>query len=152
MSRLLSSIVKLAATEWHWHAGMRFAQTNAVHGRAGTETVEEGSNDVFFKCEHCGTALVVAATAAGAGRSDGASTVPALWISNHRPKFLVECTENVRGARPGTAASFDRERIAADRGEGLHQSTWDSAPSLASAAPGSGQAQAGIAGCAWRRR
>ena len=90
MSRLLSSIVKLAATEWHWHAGMRFAQTNAVHGRAGTETVEEGSNDVFFKCEHCGTALVVAATCAafmsavpGGGRRALALTAAAAmaWLT-----------------------------------------------------------------------
>ena len=104
MSRLLSSIVKLAATEWHWHAGMRFAQTNAVQGRAGTETVEEGSNDVFFKCEHCGTALVVAATAAGmtvkCQRCGSPTTVPNSLSSApktcavHDPELQRRLTEN----------------------------------------------------------
>jgi hypothetical protein len=36
-----------------------------VQADAGLETADDGANDVFFKCEHCGTALVVDATAAG---------------------------------------------------------------------------------------
>lgn len=45
--------------------GMPLAQRTDVQGGVGQATAENGTDDVFFQCESCGTALVVAAAAAG---------------------------------------------------------------------------------------
>ena len=71
---------------------------------AGVEPAENGSNDVFFKCEHCGTALVVAAAAAGmtlkCQRCGAPTTVPHLFsavpktCAVHDPELQRRLTEN----------------------------------------------------------
>jgi DNA-directed RNA polymerase subunit RPC12/RpoP len=75
-----------------------------VQGAAGLETTENEQNDVFFKCQHCGTALVVAATAAGmtlkCQRCGSPTTVPHSLSTTpktcavHDPELQRRLTEN----------------------------------------------------------
>ena len=84
-----------------WYAG---CLKIPVQGTAGLGTTENEANDVFFKCEHCGTALVVAATAAGmtlkCQRCGSPTTVPHLLTSTpktcavHDPELQRRLTEN----------------------------------------------------------
>src|SRR5690349_8867982 len=83
---------------------MRFAEKDRVQEGAGLEIAANDENDVFFKCEHCGTALVVAATAAGmtlkCQRCGSPTTVPRSLSSTpktgavHDPELQRRLTEN----------------------------------------------------------
>ena len=87
-----------------YDTGMRFAQKDHVQGGVEQATAENGADDVFFKCENCGTALVVAATAAGmtlkCQRCGAPTTVPHLFSAIPKtcavpdPELQRRLTEN----------------------------------------------------------